>query len=150
MEAAPRSVGPRATLPSHDTRFYRNVRLAATDSGLLLTDSAGNTHLLRADALAWVTGGQWARLLVLDAGGAVLADIDADGWDIEELADFGDAVGVPLVEDSFADSVTARAAYPLPRAVLRVHAKDMRAVALQFLPVVIPVAFIILLVLFGG
>jgi hypothetical protein len=149
--AAPRSVAPRPSLPSHDTPYYRNVRIATRDGALMVVDSAGNSHLLRAEALGMVTaGGQWTRLFVLDATGTVLAEIDADGWDVDELADFGDEVGVPLVEESFADGPTARAAYPTPTGALRIHAKDARALALQFLPVLVPVVVLIILALVLG
>jgi hypothetical protein len=139
-------VAPRPAIPSHDTPYYRNVRIEVRDGALLVTDSAGNAHLLRAGALAWVTADATrARLLVLDKAGSVLADIDPDGWDLDELADFGDAVGVPLIEEVYADGLTARAAYPLPSGALRIHAKDIRALLLQFLPVLLPVVVIIVL-----
>ena len=151
MEPVPRSVAPSPALPSHDTPYYRNVRIAVRDGALSVSDSAGNLHLLKADALAWVTApAMRTRLLVLGEGGVVLADIDGDGWDVDELDDFGDAVGVPLVEEAYADAMTARAAYPLPPGALRIHAKETAAIVLQFLPVLIPVVVIIVLaVIFG-
>jgi hypothetical protein len=56
-------------------------------------------------------------------------------------------VGVPLVEELFEDAISGRAAYPLPKGAVRIHAKDLKAVLLQFLPVMIPVLVIMILVL---
>jgi hypothetical protein len=134
-----------------ETAYYRNVEISVRDRGLTVVDPAGVPHPLPADALAWVSAsaGQ-PRLLVLDAAGVVLAELPSAGWDVEELATFGDAAGVPLVEEIFPDAVAGRAAYPLPKDALRVYEKDSKAVLVQFLPVLVPVALIIVLVLLLG
>lgn len=140
-------IAPLPTRPAHDTAYYRNVELVVRDGSFALVDASGTAHPLAADALAWVEAPPKPRLLVLDLAGAVLAEIDSDGWSPDRLRDFGDAAGVPLVEESYADALSARAAYPLPRGAVRVYAKDSRSVLLQFLPVLLPVLVIMILAL---
>jgi hypothetical protein len=143
-------IAPLPTKPGHDTAYYRNVEMLVRDGRFHLVDASGTAHALAAEALAWVEVPPKPRVLVLDVTGAVLAELDCDGWNVDRLRDFGDAAGVPLVEESYGDALTARAAYPLPRGALRVHAKDSRAVFLQFLPVLLPVLVIIILALVLG
>jgi hypothetical protein len=151
VDHAPHAIAPRPSVPGDDTAYYRNVELAVRDGRFTVVNAAGVAHPLPAEALAWVvTETARPRLLVLDRAGVVLAELPGDGWDPEELADFGDAVGVPLVEEFFPDELTARAAYPLPKDAVRVHAKDARTVLVQFLPVLLPVVVIIVLALLLG
>lgn len=145
MDRASHVITPLPTEPGQDTAYYRNVELSVRDGRFILVDPAGTAHQLAAEALAWVESpAESPRLLVLDQAGAVLAELDSEGWDLDRLRDFGDVTGVPLVEESYSDETTARAAYPLRRGALRVHARDSRSVLLQFLPVLLPVLIIII------
>jgi len=146
VDSAPH-VAPRPSLPGQDTPYYRNVELSVRDGRFTIVDTSGMPFLVPASTMAWVVAGPSARLLILDQAGAVLAELPSEGWDVGELAEFGDAAGVPLVEKVFDDNLGSRAAYPLPKGALRVHAKELRSVVLQFLPVLIPVIVIIVLVL---
>jgi hypothetical protein len=151
VDHAPHAITPLPTKPGQDTAYYRNVELSARDGRFILVDAAGKAHPLAAEALAWVEApAKLPRLLVLDQAGAVLAELDSEGWDLDRLRDFGDVAGVPLVEDSYDDALTARAAYPLPRGALRIHARDTRSVLVQFLPVLLPVLVIIIIALLLG
>jgi hypothetical protein len=150
VDHAPHAITPLPTEPGQDTAYYRNVELSVRDGRFVLVDTSGTAHPLSAEALAWVEAPPGPRLLVLDVAGAVLAELDSDGWNLDRLRDFGDAAGVPLVEESYDDALTARAAYPLPRGALRIHAKDTRSVLVQFLPVLLPVLVIIILALVFG
>jgi hypothetical protein len=146
-----RVITPTATRPGHDTPYYRNVQLAVRQGQFTLVDASGTPHALAAEALGWVVAGNdTPRLLVLGEGAQVLAELPPDGWDPESLAEFGDEVGAPLVEEFFPDALSGRAAYPLPKGALRVHARELRSVVLQFLPVVVPVVVIIILVIVLG
>jgi hypothetical protein len=150
VDQAPRAVAPRPTQPAHDTPYYRNVELSVRDGHFTVVDASGRPHPLPASAIAWVAAGTKTRLLVLDQAGVVLAELPPDGWDVAELAAFGDEVGVPLVEKLFDDPLGAQGAYPLPKGALRVHAKELRTVLVQFLPVLLPVLVIIVLALVFG
>ena len=151
MDHEPHVISPKPTRPGHDTAYYRNVELSVRAGRFTVVDASGTPHQLAAEAIGWVIAGNGAaRLLVLGEGRQVLAELPPDGWDPETLAAFGDSVGVPLVEELFPDSISARAAYPLRKGAVRVHVKEARAVVLQFLPVLVPVVVIIIAVLIFG
>jgi hypothetical protein len=150
VDHAPHAITPLPTKPGQDTAYYRNVELSVRDRRFILVDASGTAHHLAADALAWVEAPSGPRLLVLDEAGAVLAELDSEGWDLDRLRDFGDVAGVPLVEESYGDELTARAAYPLRRGALRIHARQTRSVLVLFLPVLLPVLVIIIVALVLG
>jgi hypothetical protein len=149
MNSPPPAVSPQPSLPAHDTAYYRNVSISLRGQQLVVVDPAGREHLLASRGLAWVTspgaGPAGARLMVLDGGGAALASISGEGWDLHQLWDFSAAAGVPLLEESYADDATARAAHPLATGALRIHSTSPLAVLLQFLPVLLPVLLLIIL-----
>jgi hypothetical protein len=152
------TVSPQPATPQRDGAYYQNVELALRNGELVVADPTGRAHVFTlapegsgrpgaADALAWVTvparRGVSARLLVLDGRGSVLADIASDGWDVDELRRFGDLAGLPLVEENYADELTARAAYPLPPGALRISSASTGQVLLKFAPVLLPVLILI-------
>ena len=164
MDPVSSSVTPQPTQSRHDTPYYRNVSISRRGQRLVVVDQAGAEHpytvgsdsaeLATADALVWLSvpspAGPKGRLLLLDTAGSVLADLSGEGWDLAQVREFGEGVGVPLVEEDYPDQLAARGAYPVRAGALVLRPRTGWRVVLPFLPVLVPVLLVIIAALVLG